>query len=338
MFKVDIHTHILPENLNKVTGKFSDSRFLTIDRVDDTSAMLKKDGIEFRKVDCNCWNHKARIKDCDDTQIDMQVLSTLPALFSYWAKDDECFVLSQFLNDHIAQICKEESHKFIGIGTIPMQNVDYAIKEMDRCISNLNLLGIEMGSNINGENLSNKKFQPIFEHAEKLDCSILVHPWEMMGQGDIQKYWLPWLVGMPAETSRAICSIIFGGVLEKYPNLKIAFAHGGGAFPFTIGRIDHGYKMRPDLCAIDNNKLPSSYMKHFYIDSLVHDKKAMAFLLDKMGPEQIALGSDYPFPLGEQHPGKLIEEMDLTDSIKQRLLAGTALEWLGLSESEYIRN
>ncbi|SVC74062.1 uncharacterized protein METZ01_LOCUS326916, partial [marine metagenome] len=209
MFKVDIHTHILPKNLNKVTGKFSDSRFLTIGHVDEASAMLKKDGTEFRKVDCNCWNQKERIKDCDNTQVDMQVLSTLPALFSYWAKDDECFLLSQFLNDHIAQICREESHKFIGIGTIPMQNVDYAIKEMDRCISKLNLLGIEMGSNINGENLSNEKFQPIFEHAEKLGCSILVHPWEMMGQGDIQKYWLPWLVGMPAETSRAICSIIF---------------------------------------------------------------------------------------------------------------------------------
>ena len=143
---------------------------------------------------------------------------------------------------------------------------------------------------------------------------------------------------MPAETSRVICSIIFGGVLERYPNLKIAFAHGGGTFPFTIGRIDHGYNVRPDLCAIDNGKLPSSYLKYFYVDSLVHDKMAMSFLLDKMGPEKIALGSDYPFPLGEEHPGKLIEEMDLTDSIKQRLLAGTALEWLGLSESEYIKN
>ena len=143
---------------------------------------------------------------------------------------------------------------------------------------------------------------------------------------------------MPAETSRVICSIIFGGVLERYPNLKIAFAHGGGTFPFTIGRIDHGYNVRPDLCAIDNGKLPSSYLKYFYVDSLVHDEKALSFLLDKMGPEQIALGSDYPFPLGELHPGKLIEEMDLSDSIKKRILAGTALEWLGLSESEYIKN
>ena len=338
MFKIDIHTHILPENLNEITSTFADNRFLKIDPINDLSSMLKKDGTAFRKVDCNCWNHKVRMQECDDTQVDMQVLTTIPVLFSYWANDDECLTLSQFLNDHIAQICREEPQRFIGLGTIPMQNTDMAISEMDRCINELNFPGIGIGSNINAENLSDKKFQPIFEHAEKLGCAIFIHPWEMMGQADIQEYWLPWLVGMPAEISRAICSIIFGGVFDKYPSLKIAFAHGGGAFPHTIGRIDHGYKMRPDLCAIDNNKLPSSYLKHFYVDSLVHDKKAMSFLLDKMGPEQIALGSDYPFLLGELHPGKLIEEMELSDTIKKRILAGTALEWLGLSKSEYNRN
>ena len=338
MFKIDIHTHILPENLNDVTGKFTDSRFLKIDPIDDTSAMLKKDGKSFRKVDCNCWNHQARINDCDYTKVNMQVLATLPVLFSYWAQDDECLALSQFLNNHIEHICRQEPQRFIGLGTIPMQNTDMAISEMERCVNDLKFPGIEIGSNINGENLSSEKFQPIFEHAEKIGCSIFIHPWEMMGQTNMQKYWLPWLVGMPAETSRAICSIIFGGVLEKFPDLKFAFSHGGGTFPFTIGRIDHGYKVRPDLCAIDNDKLPSSYLKHFYVDSLVHDEKAMSFLLDKMGPEQIALGSDYPFPLGEHHPGKLLEEMDLSNSIKQRIMAGTALEWLGLNESEYISN
>ena len=338
MFKIDIHTHILPENLNEVTGTFSDPRFLKIDPINDTSAQLKKDGKSFRRVNCNCWDHKERIKDCDNTSVNMQVLSTLPVLFSYWAKDDECYFLSQFLNDHINKICKKEPKKFIGIGTIPMQNTDYAIQEMDRCINDLNLPGIQMGSNINGKNLSSKKFQPIFEHAEKLECSIFIHPWEMMGQADMPKYWLPWLVGMPAETSRAICSIILGGVLERYPNLKIAFAHGGGAFPFIIGRIDHGYKMRPDLCAVDNDKIPSSYLKHFYVDSLVHDEHVLHFLLNKFGSEKIALGSDYPFPLGEQCPGKMIEEMDLTSSVKERILSGTAFEWLGLDKTNYIED
>ena len=338
MFKIDIHTHIIPQNLNEITEKYSDPRFLKIDPIDDLSAMLKKDGSDFRKIACNCWNQNVRMQEFDNTDVDIQVLSTLPVLFSYWADDNECLKLSNFLNNHLADIINAYPNHFLGLGTIPMQNTDYAIKEMDRCINDLKLSGIILGSNINGENLSEGKFIPVFEHAEKLGCSIFIHPWEMMGQANMEKYWLPWLLGMPAETSRAICSIIFGGVLEKYPDLKIAFAHGGGTFPFTIGRIDHGYQVRPDLCAIDNTKLPSSYLKHFYVDSLVHDEKSISFLLDKMGPEQIALGSDYPFPLGEFHPGKLIEEMDLSNSVKQRILAGTALEWLGLNESEYISN
>ena len=185
MLKIDIHTHILPENLNEMTNTFSDPRFLRIDAIDDNTAMLRKDEKSFRQVNCNCWNHHARMKECHVTGVNVQVLSTIPVLFSYWAKDDECLVLSKFLNDHIANICHEESTKYIGLGTIPFQNTDYAIKEMDRCINDLKLSGIEMGSNVNGENLSNEKFNPIFEHAEKLNCSIFIHPWEMMGQAYI---------------------------------------------------------------------------------------------------------------------------------------------------------
>jgi aminocarboxymuconate-semialdehyde decarboxylase len=335
MFKIDIHTHILPENLNELTNTFSDSRFLRMDAINDKTAMLLKDDMQFRQVYCNCWNHHTRTKECNETGVNIQVLSTIPVLFSYWAKGDECLKLSQFLNDHIGNICQSESSRYIGLGTVPMQNTDFAIFEMDRCVNQLNLPGIQIGSNINGLNLSEVNFHPIFEHAEKIGCSLFIHPWEMMGQVDMRKYWLPWLVGMPAETSRAICSLIFGGVLEKYPNLKIAFAHGGGAFPFTTGRIDHGFNVRPDLCAVDNTVLPSSYMKNFYVDSLVHDEHAMNFLIQAMGEEHIAMGSDYPFPLGEHHPGKLIESMDLSISTKQRILSGTAIEWLGLNENDY---
>lgn len=337
MFKIDIHTHILPENLNELTTTFSDPRFLQLDKLDEQNAILKKDQQSFRKVGCNCWHAPERITDCDKTGVDMQVLSTIPVLFSYWAGDTECLKLSQFLNDHISHTVQENPEHFLGLGTIPMQNTDLAIQEMDRCINELKLPGIQIGSNINGENLSEEKFIPFFRHAEEIGCSIFVHPWEMMGQANMQKYWLPWLVGMPAETSLAICSLIFSGVLEKYPKLKIAFAHGGGAFPFTLGRIDHGFSVRPDLCAVDNSILPSEYLGMFYVDSLVHDEKALQFLIRQMGHEKIALGSDYPFPLGEPVPGKLIDGMNISSDIKQRMLAGTALEWLGLNERDFIR-
>ena len=337
MFKIDIHTHILPGDLNELTKTFSDPRFLQLNKLDEQNAILKKDQQSFRKVGCNCWHAPERIADCNKTDVDMQVLSTIPVLFSYWAGDAECLKLSQFLNDHISHTVQENPEYFLGLGTIPMQNTDLAIQEMDRCINELKFPGIQIGSNINGKNLSEEKFIPFFRHAEEIGCSIFVHPWEMMGQANMQRYWLPWLVGMPAETSLAICSLIFSGVLEKYPKLKIAFAHGGGAFPFTLGRIDHGFNVRPDLCAVDNSILPSEYLGKFYVDSLVHDEQALQFLIRQMGHEKIALGSDYPFPLGESVPGKLIDGMNISNDMKQRMLAGTALEWLGLNEHDFIR-
>jgi aminocarboxymuconate-semialdehyde decarboxylase len=188
--------------------------------------------------------------------------------------------------------------------------------------------GLEIGSNINAVKLHDPKFFPFYKRAEELGCSLFVHPWEMMGEQQMQKYWLPWLVGMPAETSRAICSMIFGGVFTKFPKLKVAFAHGGGSFPLTIGRIEHGFDVRPDLVAIDNEANPRNYIGQFWIDSLVHDRKAMQYILEVMGEDKVCLGSDYPFPLGEHHPGKLIEEMEVSNALKQKLLYQNALAWL----------
>jgi aminocarboxymuconate-semialdehyde decarboxylase len=190
--------------------------------------------------------------------------------------------------------------------------------------------GLEIGTNINGKNLSEKELFPFYEAAERLGCALFIHPWEMMGEADMQNYWLPWLVGMPAETSRAICSMIFGGVLERFPGLRVAFAHGGGSFPVTIGRIEHGFNVRPDLCAVDNKVNPRAYLGKFWIDSLVHDKNALQFIVDVMGENKICLGTDYPFPLGEHHPGELIESMNFKKDVKEKLLYKNALEWLGL--------
>ena len=168
--------------------------------------------------------------------------------------------------------------------------------------------GIQIGSHVNGCNLDEPALFPIFEAAQALDAAVFVHPWEMLGRDRMKKYWLPWLVGMPAETALAICSVIFGGVLERLPDLRIAFAHGGGAFAFTLGRIEHGFKVRPDLCATDASTPPRDLLHRLYVDSLVHDARALHYLVDLMGADRVALGSDYPFPLGEAEPGKLIAD------------------------------
>jgi aminocarboxymuconate-semialdehyde decarboxylase len=327
--KIDIHTHIMPEQMPNWTKKFGYGEFIHLEQRNCKACMMKGDQL-FREVEENCYKEDVRIKEMDDTDVTIQVLSTIPVLFNYWAKPADGLETSRFLNDHIAETVSKNPERFIGLGTVPMQDVDMAIKEMERCVKELQLPGLEIGSNINGKNLSSKDFFPFYEAAEQLGCSIFVHPWEMMGEQQMQQYWLPWLVGMPAETSRAICSMIFGGVFEHFPRLRVAFAHGGGSFPFTIGRIEHGFEVRPDLVAIDNTVNPRDYIGKFWVDSLVHDKKAMEFLVDTMGDDKICLGSDYPFPLGEHHPGKLIEKMKLDKKTTKKLLYKNAEEWLGI--------
>jgi aminocarboxymuconate-semialdehyde decarboxylase len=151
----------------------------------------------------------------------------------------------------------------------------------------------------------------------------------------MQKYWLPWLVGMPAEVSRAISSLIFSGVLESLPDLRICFAHGGGSFPATIGRIEHGFDVRPDLCAIDNPMSPRKYLNKMYFDSLVHEPAMLDYLIDLVGADQVMLGTDYPFPLGELEPGKLIDSMPFDETTKRKLLSGSAMKWLNLDRTAF---
>ncbi len=328
--KIDIHTHIMPENIPNWFQKFGYGEFIRLEHHKPCCAKMIKGDKVFREIEHNCWDAHVRTQEMDMTTVDMQVLSTIPVLFNYFAKPEHALETSRFFNDHIAQCVAEHPKRFLGLGTVPMQDIDTAIKEMDRCVHELKMPGIEIGSNINTKNLGDPMFNPFWEAAEAMGCSIFVHPWEMMGENEMTKYWLPWLVGMPAETSRAICSLIFSGVMERYPKLRFAFAHGGGSFPLTIGRIEHGFNVRPDLCAIDNKENPRNYIGKFWIDSLVHDPKAMDFIIDIMGEDKICMGSDYPFPLGEHHPGKLIEEMPFTQIQKDKLLYKNALDWMGI--------
>lgn len=327
--KIDIHTHIMPEHMPNWTKKFGYGEFIHLEHRNCEACMMKADKL-FRVVEENCFKPGPRFIDMDEYGVSQQVLSTIPVLFNYWANAKDGYETSRFFNDHIAETVSNHPDRFIGIGTVPMQQTDLAIKEMERCVKELKMPGLEIGSNILGKNLSDKIFLPFFEAAEELNCSLFIHPWEMMGEDQMQKYWLPWLVGMPAESSRAICSMIFGGIFEKFPNLKVAFAHGGGSFPITLGRIEHGYNVRPDLVAVDNEKNPRDYIGSFWVDSLVHDPKALNFLVDLIGEDNVCLGTDYPFPLGELQPGALIESMNYENDLKEKLLYKNAMDWLDI--------
>lgn len=335
MLKIDVHTHILPRNIPAWREKFGYGGFISLDHIDDCSAtMIRDDGHRFRDIQDNCWSPERRIEECDAAGVDVQVLSTVPVMFSYWAKPDDGAEVAKFLNDDIADHVARFPKRFVGLATLPMQASELALKELERCKAN-GFAGIEIGTNVNQLNLSEPQFFEIFAACEELGMAVFVHPWEMMGRDDMAKYWLPWLVGMPAETSRAICSLIFAGVLEKLPRLRILFAHGGGSFPATLGRIEHGFNVRPDLCAVDNPHGPRKYLSRMYFDSLVHERSTLEFLISLVGSDQIALGSDYPFPLGEETPGSLIESLDLDDAIKEMLLHGAALNWLDLNKQDF---
>ncbi len=327
--KIDIHTHIIPKEIPKWIEKFGYGRFVHLEDCGDCRARMMIGDKFFREIESNCWDPPTRIKECDEHGVNQQVLSIIPVLFYYWANAENGLETSRFFNDFIAEVISRHPDRFIGIGTVPLQAPDLAISEMQRCVTELGMVGVEIGSHVNGWNLSDPALMPFFEAAEKMNACIFVHPWEMMGGTEMEKYWLPWLVGMPAETSRAICSMIFGGVFEKFPKLRVAFAHGGGSFPGTIARIEHGFNVRPDLVAVDNSKPPRSYLGKFWIDSLVHDERILDYLIDLVGAEKIALGSDYPFPLGENIPGKLIEHMPYSDPTKEWLLYKSAMAWMG---------
>ena len=334
MLKIDIHTHILPKNWPNLKERYGYGGFVQLEHCSGCSRMLI-DGEHFRDVTKNCWDPNTRIEECDKTEVDVQVLSTVPVMFSYWAKPKDTADLSMILNDHIADLVTEFPKRFIGLGTLPMQDADLSIKELNRLKEIKGIAGVQIGSHINGWNLDDSRIFPILEAAQDLDLSVFVHPWQMLGSDRMNLYWLPWLVGMPAETALSICSLIFGGVFEKLPKLRIAFAHGGGAFPSIIGRLEHGYNVRPDIVATHNKHNPRDYIGKFYLDSLVHEPSVLRYMIDLFGADCIALGSDYPFPLGEEIPGEMIKNMKLDKNVVSALYADTALKWLNLSRQDY---
>ncbi len=385
---IDVHTHILPppeqwpdlsdrfgyagwialEAVRSGVGGCGCAKMLRVEQGADGRAGVGSDGKRpttfFREIGANCWDPAVRIAEMEAWERGhlagagsmVQVLSTVPVMFGYWARPEHTLELSRWLNDHIAGVCRERPRRFVGLGTIPMNAPTLAVRELERCVRELGMAGVQIGSNVNGKDLGEPEFAEVFAAAQELGACVFVHPWEMlcgpvsvMESGRtptpprppemsprLRKYWGAWLIGMPAETALAMHSVLSSGLLDRLPRLRIGFAHGGGSFPGTIGRIDHGSRARPDLCQTETRVLPRERLRSgdrpaaFYVDSLVHDEGALRMLMDLIGPERIMLGSDYPFPLGEDRPGELILTMKgVSDAARGQMLRGAAAEFLG---------
>lgn len=335
MLKIDMHTHIIPKQLPDWTKKFGYGDFIFLKQNDDRTADMIQGGKFFRRIEENCWDEEVRIREYSNFNTSAQIVCTIPVLFSYWAKPQDGLEISRFLNDHIIELTERYPKNYIGLGTIPMQDTELAIQELER-IKKLGMVGIQIGSNINHKNLSEPEFFPIFEACERLGLAVLVHPWQMMGEDEMRKYWLPWLVGMPAETSRAACSLIFGGVLERLPNLRVCFCHAGGSFIPTIGRVEHGFNCRPDLVAIDNPVNPRDYLGKFWVDSATHDIDLLKYILKLQGSDKVCFGTDYPFPLGDLEIGKFIEESDIPLIDQENIFTNATLAWLKLDKNRFL--
>jgi len=326
--RIDFHTHIIPLEIPDFAKSFEGDRWPWIKRLDEETANIMVQGKVFRKISKDTWDPSKRIEKMQAEGIDLQVLSPIPVTLCYWAPIQGAVEFAKWQNNFIAHVVKEHPHHFLGLGTVPLQDVDAAILEMERCVHQLKLSGLEIGSNVNGKGLDDPCFLPFFEKASQWNVPLFIHPYEMIGTERTMNDNLSITVGMPMELALTATRLVWSGIFEKFPAIKICLAHGGGAFPYILPRVNTGWNSWPPLRKTENP--PSFYANKFYYDVLVYDKVNTKYLIDLIGYENLLMGSDDPFIIRETPPGRAILELeDVSPEIKMAMLGGNALRFLG---------
>lgn len=327
---VDMHTHFVPKSWPDLARRFGTPDWPWLKHTEPGKGMLMLGDKEFRPVHQALWDPQVRLQDMDRDGVDIQIMSATPVLFAYgrpWQQAADCAAL---FNDLALEICAANPSRLKALAQVPLQHVDAACKEASRAKRNGHV-GVQIGNHVGNSDLNADAMVTFLQHCASEDIPVLVHPWDMFGRERMSQYMLQWLVAMPAETQLSILSLILSGAFERIsPKLKLCFAHGGGNFAFQLGRVDNAWRHR-DIVRQDCPNLPSSYVKRFYVDSAVFSEDALTLLVNTMGAERVLLGSDSPFPLGEQQVGALVKQhRSLADNDKQRILGANALAFFGI--------
>ncbi|MDX3907786.1 MAG: amidohydrolase family protein [Pigmentiphaga sp.] len=329
--KIDMHAHHFPRISQEEAAALSVERapWLRVDEGGKTGQIMRADK-PFRPVYDALWDPQARLAEMDAQGVDIQITCATPIMFGYEFATDKVMPWAQRMNDLALEFCAAAPKRLVPLAQVPLQDVDAACREASRAKASGHH-GVQIGNHLGDRDLDDEGLVTFLQHCANEGIPLLVHPWDMMGGNRMKKWMLPWLVAMPAETQLGILSLILSGAFERIPeSLRICFAHGGGSFAFMLGRVDNAWKHR-DIVRQDCPRPPSEYVKRFYVDSAVFDPGALRLLVDVMGTDRIMLGSDYPFPLGEQSIGKLVaEQPGLSDADRRAICAGNAVEFFGL--------
>ncbi|MDH4093870.1 MAG: amidohydrolase [Betaproteobacteria bacterium] len=327
---IDVHTHILPPGWDDWAARYGVSGWPSCRLHDACNATIYLGEKEFRKIDERSFAPARRIADMDAERIGLQMISPVPVMFCYWGPAQATDAFARMQNDFIAGVVREHPGRFVGAGTVALQDAALAVRELER-LKSLGFPAVEIGAHVNGRDFDDPQLFDFFAAAQQLDMAVFVHPQgPSIGQERMGQYYLPFMVGYPSDSALAAARLILGGVLQRLPRLRICFAHGGGSFPAVLGRLDHGHRVRPEAKRFIAEP-PAHYARSLYFDTLTHDARLLAFLLEKFGSERIMIGSDYPFDMGVEHPLAQLDGVGLTPADAENITHLTARRFLRLS-------
>jgi aminocarboxymuconate-semialdehyde decarboxylase len=328
-FTVDIHCHVHLDAADELVKPFWNAqRDATMRFANDRTRDVQRE--QMQRVHTQLTSVEKRLADMDVMGIDMQAISPAPVQMFYWTEPDLGIATARLVNDNIAEIVGRHPDRFVGLGTIPFQAPELAIQELERLVKSLGLRGIEISSNVAGEDFSSPRFRPIFAKCEELGIVLFMHPSGFTEGGRLTDHYFSNVIGIPVESTIAVHHLIFGGVLDAYPGLKLVVAHGGGYLPAYSGRIDHAASARPDCCE-HIKEMPTTYLKRLHFDTMVFTHHQLEYLVQQYGAEHVLMGTDYPYDMGEIDPIGFIEGAQALDNAKRRLVfGGNAARLLGI--------